>query len=388
MTSFAEVESQSAFVGLLTTPIVTASSNPELHRLVRRHQRVLSTWATKCGYRLITVGEAARLHRTPINGSVTVPDRSTPPSRRQLVLTLAAAAACEEAESTTTVQAVSDAVRDITAVSHIPVGPYDPDLRHERLALVRALERLETYGVLRRRTYDEQLLKTWEDGHQGVGRGYEIDRYALLQLVDPATVASVFATPSDHVVVSESHQRVLRILVETQALLYAELTPDDAEWARTKRAKLVEDAVRMTGGIVESRSEGIVLTLRPERSTSPAATVDWPRPTTAAWVALLLADSAMKRGQDEGLIGDDGVCRISSAEVDHLAHDLHHERRRHLTKDLADNPGLLRSSAEETLRDVGTLRITAQGDWHLRPTAARYRNPNVVVGEPHQGAML
>lgn len=186
----AKVEAQTAFVGLLTRPVVTSESGPDLHRLARRHQRTLAGWAARCGYRLVMLGEATRLHRPSVGGEVAHPDVATPPSRRQLVLTLAAAAACEEGESTTTVQTISDGVRVISAVPGSSITAYDPDSRGERLLLIRALERLEQFGVLRRRTHDEQLLRSWEEARQGVGRGYSVDRSALLQLVDPATVAA------------------------------------------------------------------------------------------------------------------------------------------------------------------------------------------------------
>lgn len=369
-------QAQEAFVGLLTRPLVTAASDPSLHRLVRRHQRTLSQWAGRCGYRLVAVGDATRLHRVPLGGRVEHPTPHPPPSRRLLVLALAAAAACEEGETTTTVQAIADGVRALTGLPESPVTGFDPQKRAERIVLVRALELLERYGVLRRRTFNEEMLRSWEDTHQGVGRGYEVDRAALLQLVDPAVVAAAF-TDHDEIGKAAVSQHVLRILLETQAVLYADLTDDEREWLRTRRARVVDDAVRMTGGIVEIRAEGLLLILPPTTAATSDATVPWPRANTPSWVALLLVDAAIATARDH--VDEDGVLCVPSDEVDLLAGLLHEERRNQLTRELREDAARLRPLAETTLIDAGLLDVV-DGDWRLLPTAARYREPLILVG--------
>src|SRR5207248_3281638 len=82
----------------------------------------------------------------------------------------------------------------------------------------------------------------------GVGAGFEVDRDALLQFTDPHTVERALAAeqpdahgredPGDDEA-SRLHtrsQRLLRILVEDTALLYADLHPLDAEYARAQHA--------------------------------------------------------------------------------------------------------------------------------------------------------
>lgn len=371
-----EAEAQATFVGLLTHPLVTPSSDPELHRLARRHHRTLAGWAAKCGYRLVTVGDAIRLHRTPIGGEVAHPAIGRPPPRRELVLTLVAAAACEDGDTTTTVQGISDRVRVWSGVTTSGIGSYDPDRRAERVLLVRALERLEWLGVLRRRTHDETLMRRWEDEGGGIGRGYEINRGALLQLVDPATVAAAFAPVPEEPIGTGA--RLLRRLVETQTVLTVDLSPEEHEWLQPRRGRLADDARRMTGGVVEVRHEGMILILPPERPWSGDATVDWPRPTAASWVALLLLDAVVVEARSNGRI-DHGVARIPSRTVDELADQLHVERRRHLTKDLRADATLIRVVAEATLGDVDVVRVEDGGDWLVVPPAARYRDPTIVT---------
>jgi len=368
-------EAQEAFVGLLTRPLVTVASDPTLHRLIRRHQRTLTPWAVRCGYRLVVVGDAARLHRVPLGGRVEHPTPHPTPTRRVLVLALAAAAACEEGEPTTTIQAIADAVRDITGVDGAITG-FDPDRRPERILLLQALELLEHFGALRRRTFDDDMVRNWEEDHEGIGRGYEVDRAALLQLVDPAVVANALADDSPGG--SAASQRLLRRLLETQAVLYAELTDDEAEFLRNRRGRIIEDAVRMTGGTVEIRAEGLLLILPIDARFSDAGTIDWPKANAASWSALLLADAAMTTAADH--IDADGVLVIDTDEVGVLAEALYEEREHQLTKKLREDPTRLRPTAERILSDAGLLQVQPNGDWRLLPTAARYREPAIVVG--------
>src|SRR4051812_29329969 len=150
------IDAQTAFVALLTQPLLTPAAHPAWHRLARLQFRQLGDWSARCGYRLVTVGQAVRLHRPPLSGQVAVPPPLEPPRRRDLALTLCAAAACEDTDGTTTVQQLSDQVRTLTSVASTSVRPYNPDLRAERYALVRGLARLEEVGVLRRRTSSDE----------------------------------------------------------------------------------------------------------------------------------------------------------------------------------------------------------------------------------------
>jgi uncharacterized protein (TIGR02678 family) len=379
------VEAQTAFVGLLTRPLLSPANDPDLHRLVVRHQRRLAEWASRCGYRLVMVGQVVRLHRTPLDREVAAPPIAPAPPRRELVLTLCSAAACEESDGTTTVQWISDQVRALTGVPDSALVPYDPDRRIERVLLLRALGRLEWLGVLRRRTRDEEMLRVWEESRVGVGAGYEVDRAALLQVTDPHAVALALDTDDRPFGTADEDggpdanrpRRLVRWLLETPALLYADLPPSDAEYARNRRSQLAAAVAEMTGGTVETRAEGMVLVLPPERATSAAATVDWPRAATVSWVALLLADAAMRGDRDA--VGADGVRSVPSEVIAGLADELHAQRYAALTKDLRGDPLALRDVAERVLVDAGVLRLDDDGSWRLLPAAARYRDPAVVA---------
>lgn len=367
-------EEQSAFVGMLTRPLLTPANEPELHRLVMRHQRQLAEWFRRLGYRLVVVGQVARLHRSPQAGGVAAPPLANPPKRRELVLTLAAAAACEEGEGTTTLQDLSDQVRMITSVPSSPVSAYDPELRPERSALLLAVRRLESHGVLVRRTRDEDMLQTWEAARVGIGAGYDIDRAALLQLLDPHTAALAAPGHRQHedgdLLVGTRWTRMLRILIETPALHYADLSDEDAAYARGVAGRLAEAASTMTGGSVELRAEGMVLTLPPEHPWTGAATLDWPKTSAAAWIALMLCDAAGATGHRT----DSGSVLIPSEQVDRLADALHQRHHGELAERYRKAPEAIRPTAQAILVDAGLLQVDARDGWVLKPAAARYRD--------------
>jgi uncharacterized protein (TIGR02678 family) len=236
----ARAQAQEAFVGLLATPLLAARIQPALFAGILRHRALVSDWVARLGYRLVITGSVARLHRDPAGPARTAaPPPWDPPARRDLVLLALTAAACEDTDSSTTVQELSDEVRAISASTRI--SAYDPDRRPERQAFVRGLGRLGELGILIRRTSDEALLRQWEEDGTGVGAGFEVDRDALLQFTDPYTVERALeasqpaASEDDEDQTSRIHtrsQRLLRILVEDTALLFADLHPLDAEYAR------------------------------------------------------------------------------------------------------------------------------------------------------------
>ncbi|NUK32291.1 DUF2398 family protein [Streptomyces lunaelactis] len=368
------LEEQSAFIGLLTQPLVTPTNDAKLHRLALRHQRQLTEWFRRLGYRLVVAGQVVRLHRTPHAGIVTTPYISRPPKGRELVLTLVAAAACEESDSTTTLQAISDHVRMITGVETSPVTAYDPEYGPERSILLLAVRRLEAHGVLVRRTRDEEMLKAWEANRTGIGAGYDIDRAALLQLLDPHTAAlAAPPTGSDEtqLLAATRWTRMLRILIETPALMYADLSEDDATYARAVAGRLAEAARTMTGGTVEVRAEGLVLILPPDHPWAGDATLDWPKTAAPAWIALMLCDAAGATGERT----DTGAVLLLSHQVDALAATLHTQHYTELTDTFRQRPEQIRPTAEATLRDAGLLEIDSSGNWTLKPAAARYRDP-------------
>ena len=381
-------EAQDTFVALLTTPFVSARVAPARFAAVLQHRAQLTEWTGRLGYRLVIAGSIARLHRDPAGPQRTAaPKMGARPSRRALTLVALTAAACEDADMTTTVQALSDEVRAISAGPGARVMPYNPDRRTERQAFLRGINQLAGLGILLRRTTDEALLRQWEEDGTGVGAGFEVDRDALLQFTDPHTVALALRQPEvdeDDEVSDEQQstpgmrtatrsQRMLRTLVEDTALLYADLHPEDAEYARGQRSWLAGHASDMTGGTVEIREEGMLLRLPLDRPASFAATVPFPAATATPWFALKMLEAVVTGRSPDS----DGRIPLTPDEVETVAERVYTGSFGALTNDLKKSPLVMLAAVEPVLTEAGLIRVSDAG-WTVLPVAGRYRDPKAV----------
>jgi len=382
-------EAQDTFIALLTTPFVSARVAPSRFTAVLQHRAQLTEWTGRLAYRLVIAGSVARLHRDPAGPQRTAaPAIGPPPSRRALTLVALTAAACEDADMTTTVQALSDEVQAISAGPGARVMPYNPDRRTERQAFIRGVNQLAGLGILLRRTTDEALLRQWEEDGTGVGAGFEVDRDALLQFTDPHTVALALRQPevdeddedsSDGLQstpgmrTATRSQRMLRTLVEDTALLYADLHPEDAEYARGQRSWLAGHASDMTGGTVEIREEGMLLRLPPDRPASAAASVPFPAATATPWFALKMLEAVVTGRSPD----DDGRISLTPDEVETAAERVYTGNFGALTNDLKKSPLVMLAAVEPVLTEAGLVRVSDAG-WTVLPVAGRYRDPRAV----------
>jgi uncharacterized protein (TIGR02678 family) len=382
-------EAQDTFVALLTTPFVSARVASARFAAVLQHRAQLTQWAGRLAYRLVIAGSVARLHRDPAGPQRTAaPAMGAPPARRALTLVALTAAACEDADMTTTVQALSDEVRAISAGPGARVMPYNPDRRTERQAFLRGVSQLAGLGILLRRTADEALLRQWEEDGTGVGAGFEVDRDALLQFTDPHTVALALGQPEVDEDGEDSSdgrqstpgtrtatrgQRMLRTLVEDTALLYADLHPEDSEYARSQRSWLAGHACDMTGGTVEIREEGMLLRLPPDRPASIAATVPFPAATATPWFALKMLEAVVAGRSPDG----DGRIPLTPDEVETAAERVYTGNFGALTNDLKKSPLVMLAAVEPVLIEAGLVRVSDAG-WTVLPVTGRYRDPKAV----------
>lgn len=382
-------EAQDTFIALLTTPLVSARVAPARFAAVLQHRAQLTEWTGRLAYRLVIAGSVARLHRDPAGPQRTpAPAMGAPPSRRALTLVALTAAACEDADMTTTVQALSDEVRAISAGRGARVMPYNPDRRTERQAFLRGVNQLAGLGILLRRTTDEALLRQWEEDGTGVGAGFEVDRDALLQFIDPHTVALALKQPEGDEDDEDSSdgqrstpgtrtatrsQRMLRTLVEDTALLYAELHPEDAGYARGQRSWLAGHASDMTGGTAEIREEGMLLRLPPDRPASVAATVPFPAATATPWFALKMLEAIVTGRSPD----DDGRIPLTPDQVETAAERVYTGNFGALTNDLKKSPLVMLAAVEPVLIEAGLIRVSDAG-WTVLPVAGRYRDPRAV----------
>ena len=363
-----EGERQAAFTGMLAHPLVTPWTLPGLFTLVSRHEHTLTQWAGRLGYRLVRINQCFRLRRVPIDGVVAHP-RGLPPARRVLVLALLAAAILEdERQDSITLQEISDAVQIFAAVNDF--RPYDRGQRRHRVELVQAVRFLTTLGVLEQRTRRADLMETWERDGDGIGAGYVIHRDALVLLVDTRDAELALSPDADPAPATDTRgQRMLRQLVETQALEPGTLTDDETAYLTSQRRRLVDQAEQMTGGVVETRLDAWTLVLPSDQGLDTDLLVAFPEATAADWVALALLDAVGRVATP----GPAGRRHADSCVVDALATSLHTEHGQRLTVALRESPAAVREAAETQLRAAGLLDVDATG-WTLHPVAGRYRD--------------
>jgi hypothetical protein len=166
---------------------------------------------------------------------------------------------------------------------------------------------------------------------------------------------------------------MLLVLVEDTVLLYADLRPLDAEYARGQRSWLAGQAADMTGGIVEIRAEGMLLRLPEDRLTTSALTPVFPAATAGRWFALKVLDAcAAENSPDES-----GRIALSGAQVDGVTERVYTRNFGALTKELKESPARLRLVVERILAGLGLIRTSGDG-WIILPVAGRYRDPTAV----------
>lgn len=374
--SFREIDlddKRAAFTGLLSSPVVAPWLDPTLYALVTRQERVLEVWCRRLGYLLVRIDRCVRLRRVPLGGEPAVPAGQLP-KRRPHVLALVLAAALEDQrEDSVTLQELSDAAHHATAAHGLV--PYDPVQRSHRAALVAAVRILATNGVLEQRTQRGDLLDSWEREGSGIGAGYLIHRDALVLLVDTRDVeiALLGAAPT----ADTRSARLLRVLVETQALHPLELDEANRTYLASQRSRLVAQAEEMTGGIVEVREDSIVLVLPSDRGLDASLFVGFPEATAADWVALSLLDSTIRAGEPDAIAGRR---RCSSAAVTGIASNLLAEHGSRLTVPLREGGvEAVRAAGEQKLVEAGLIEVTTEGDWVLKPEAARYRDAELTA---------
>ena len=377
---------QRAFGGLLARPLVTAASDPELYRTVARHTAEVRGAARTLGYRLAASGQAFRLVRVPVAGTVTAPPPPPGrPGRRVLALTCVLAAACAEVTGPASLGRLSGRVQDLTTGAVATVSPYDPELLAHRRQLAAAAALLEHWGVLRRLPRPAELaartdeLAGWATTGTAAGPECDVDPAALELLTSPDVLTAALSPPlspslgpldaagADDSDGASRPVRALRALVETPAVLYAELSEGDAGSLRAVRGLRSSEAASLTGGQVEARTEGLILIINDE-PRSPL-TSDWPGDSPAGWVSLALAGAAGRAGQRQ----PDGTVTLTSGQVDEQASLLHAARQDDLTGSLRDDPAAVRAAAEQQLVPLGLVRIGPDGGWVLSPVAGRYR---------------
>lgn len=369
-----EVEQRAAARHLLQHPLVCAEQEPDMFRLIRRHEHELDRWFTqRLGYRLQLNTDTARLHKSgyvPSNRPLrTLNGRAF----HQLEYTmLALVLGCVVAgPAVISLRHLVDAVRSAAAEAGIALA----NDAVERRALVNALTWMIAAGMASE--LYEHVSAYAEDAESDAVIRVRPERVTM------ATSAALLGAEDAAAILDRAERRMvsrqwMRLRLVEDPVLYRD-DVEEAEWAELRRRLGEERAVldEMFGLHLEVRAEGIA-TIDPDGGLA-----DQPFPTTGTTghCALLLIERLNDRAEDAMWCPWSDVV----AEVTHLA-----ERyRKPWRQELVDAPERLAGHVVNLLVDLRLAERDADRAVRLLPAAARFTVEETVAAPgPAQGSLL
>jgi len=367
---------QAAARALVTHGLITESyPHAGALALVRQFEEPLRNEFNRlCHWRLDVAPTCARLLRRPTVLSVHRPARTATQSRRpfspqayaSLCLVLAA---LESLGEQTTISQLADEVARLRAGDDALA--LDLTVHVHRRAFVDAVAWLENRGVL-------ELLDG--DTETFVGGGgdalYDVDRDAASRLlVSPPSVLARLTSPEDFLdepypPTTEGEQARARHLVHRRLLIepvlyYQELSEDERDYARQRRARIREELERLTGATLECRAEGESLIGLPAAEPFPSG-------GAVAQAALLLgSELATLASGSYTAVGAGRV--VASIDVDTAWGRVEAAHGRRFPAEYRAEPHRLRGEAVALLQRLGLLTTMPSGELVVRPALARYR---------------
>jgi len=361
---------RSAARHLVLHPMVAAEQEPEMFRLIRRHEAQLDRWFTqRFGYRLQVSADTARLFKSSTIASRrplrTEAARDRPFAQREytmLALTLAAMAAGPEVIS---LRDLIQEIRSAAADAAVTLSETPSDRR----ALVTALRWLIGWGMVAE--VHARVDSYASDGSADAVLRVRPDRVAML----PLPVLARSETPEQ--LRERSDQRrasrpwMRSMLLEEPVVYRSDLTDD--EWSELRRRLGDERDIfdGMFGLSIEARAEGLAA-IDPEGGLTDSR---FPAGGTVGQAALLLIDRLVAADRNP-------VERSAAvAAVTELA-EVHRVRSRHWGQ-IAENPKFLTDDVLELLQDHRLAQVS--DEWiELLPAAWRY----AVEVRIEQGSLL
>jgi uncharacterized protein (TIGR02678 family) len=340
---------------LLTHPLTCEEHDPDVFRLVRRHEVELDRWFTqRLGYRLHVGVDTARLWK--MGYLPTVRPLRAPSGRPlhglELTLLVLALACTAAGPPVISLRDLVDLVRSAAAEADIPLSGDGTDRR----ALVAALRWMIDHG-LAVELHDHIDAYAADAGADAVLR-IRPDRIALLPLpaIASDTADAVLASADRR---AATRQWLRSRLVEDPVVYQTDL--DEAEWLELRR-RLGDEALfldEMFGLAIEARAEGVAA-IDPGGGLTDRT---FPASGTEGHAALLLIAA---------LRADPGRWRAMD-EIEAIVAELAGQHRRHWARDLAGAPDRLAKRVVDLLCEV---RLAERGagpeEMRLLPAAARF----------------
>ena len=355
---------------LVVHPMVAAEQDPEMFRLIRRHEPQLDRWFTqRFGYRLQVGADTARLFkssavatRRPLR---TAAATRRPFSQREYTMLALALAAVAAGPDTISLRDLIEEIRSAAAEAGVKLSEESSDRR----ALVTALRWMIECGAATE--LHARVDSYASDGSADAVLRVRPDRVALLALPVLARVD----TPAQ--LLDRSEQRsgsrpwMRSMLLEEPVVYRDDLT--DSEWSELRRRLGEETRMfnEMFGMSIEARAEGMAA-IDPDGGLTDSR---FPAGGTLGQAALLLIDHLV--AADRNPVERRSVV----AAVEDLA-EVHRVQSRHWAQ-IADDPEGLTDQILELLQDHRLAEVREE-TVELLPAAWRY----AVEVRIEQGALL
>ena len=355
---------------LVEHPLTAAEQDPEMFRLIRRHEVQLDRWFTqRFGYRLQVGADTARLFKSSVVATRralrTAAVSNRPLSQREYTMLALTLAAVSSGPDVISLRDLIEDIRSAAAESGVTLSEEPSDRR----SLVNALRWMISRGAAFE--MHAQIDTYASDGSADAVLRVRPDRVALLALPVLAR-----AENPEHLLDRSEPRRASRawmrsLLLEEPVVYRSDLT--DSEWSELRR-RMVEEAEifnEMFGLTIEARAEGMAA-IDPDGGLTDSR---FPASGTVGQAALLLIDR---------LVADDRFPAERSAAVEAVTDlaEIHRVQSRHWAQ-IADDPERLTDEVLGLLQDHRLARVS--GDLiELLPAAWRY----AVEVRIEQGSLL
>lgn len=338
---------------LMRRPLTCAEHDPEMFRLIRRHEVQLDRWFTqRLGYRLHLTSDTARLFKSgyvpasrPLRTATGRPLNSL-----EMIMLILALASTVAGPAVISLRDMIDLIRSAAAEVELVISG---DHNHRR-ALVTALRWMIEHGLAIELHAHVDAYAT--DAEADAVIRIRPDRIALIPLPTLATAGRDLVASADR---RDSTRQWIRARLAEDPVVYRD-DLDEIEWAELRRRLGEEERFldEMFGVVLEARAEGIA-------AIDPGGDLaDQPFPAggTEGHAALLLLAPLQDRPG----------AWLAVSEINDVVARLARDNARFWAKELAANPERLARRAVDRLVNVRLAERREPAEVRLRPAAARF----------------
>lgn len=307
------VERRAVARHLLANPLTVKEHDPDMFRLVRRHEHEVDRWFTqRLGYRLHLSADTARLFKTGMVPAHRPLRRSSgrPLHQLEYLLLVLALASTVSGPAVISLRDLVDLVRSAAADAEVTLAGDST----ERRAMVGALRWMIDHGLAAELHAKVDDYATDESADAVLA--LRPDRIALL----PLPALGGFVDAADLLARAERREVTrhwLRAKLVEDPVLYRE-DVSDAEWVELRRRLGEEERYldEMFGLLLEARAEGVAA-IDPSGTLSARA---FPVGGTVGHCALLLIDILRRSGPGGWWLVTEVAARVAALATEHGAH--------------------------------------------------------------------